>query len=82
MERKHKYKIGDLVELSAAGTRNKHNSSVVGLLGMIVEIRKASASGFGNLDYPYQIDWVGFEVGNGCLPMKEYEIKKINPPFK
>ena len=66
-------KIGDMVVLSSAGKRNSQNESVLGKIGMIVEINKT--------DYPYQIKWYGQGIvyggRNGLLPCKRYEIKLL-----
>mgnify|MGYP000119619652 CR=1 FL=1 len=65
-----KFTIGDLVTLSAAGRKNKHNDQVYGHIGIVTEIRFPS-------DHPYQIKWIGVYTsrGHGLLPMAEYEIK-------
>ena len=66
-------KIGDMVVLSSAGKKNSQNESVLGKIGMIVEINKTA--------YPYQIKWYGQGIvyggRNGLLPCKRYEIKLL-----
>ncbi len=66
-----KFIIGDLVTLSAAGRKNKHNDRVYGHVGIVVEVRAL------HHDHPYQIKWINVETvdHNGKLPMAEYEIK-------
>ena len=67
-----KYKIGDLVELSAAGRKNNHNPHF-------------TRSGFGIITYyhcfdkfPIHIKW--FSKGNiTSFSAKQYEIKKLKP---
>ncbi len=65
-----KFIVGDLVTLSAAGRKNKHNDTVYGHIGIVVKIRGIS-------DHPYQIKWINADIPrhNGLLPMAEYEIK-------
>ncbi len=71
-----RYKIGGLVELSAAGRRNHHNDKVYGMLGMVLSYEYHPITG--NLDkYPYKIQWFGYNQGDGTFPMKEYEIKRV-----
>ena len=61
--------IGDLVELSSAGNSLKQNSKVYGKIGLILRYESEQ--------YPYIIQWFGFEEGDGTFPMKEYEIKQV-----
>ena len=69
-----RYKIGELVELSSAGRRNKHNDKVYGMIGMVLKYERSN----GNWDkYPYRIQWFGYDRGDGSFPMKEYEIKRV-----
>ena len=71
-----RYKVGALVELSAAGRRNQHNDKVYGMLGMVLEYIKHPITG--NWDkYPYKIQWFGYNRGDGTFPMKEYGIKRV-----
>ena len=71
-----RYKIGELVALSAAGRKNKHNDKVYDMLGMVMSYEKDPISG--NWDkYPYRIQWFGYTQGDGTFPMKEYEIKRV-----
>ena len=66
----YRYKVGELVELSSAGRKNKHNDRVYGRIGMILRIENIEK-------YPYIIQWFGMTEGDGSFPMKEYEIKKV-----
>ena len=61
--------IGDLVELSAAGSKAKQNEEVWGLWGMIVQIK-------GQV-HPYRIDWFRPDGTLKFVPMARYEIKKL-----
>ena len=71
-----RFKIGELVELSSAGRRNKHNDKVYDMIGMVMSYEKHPTSG--NWDqYPYKIHWFGMTEGDGTFPMKEYEIKRV-----
>ena len=68
-----KFTVGDLVTLSAAGRKNKHNDGVYGKIGIVVEVRHYN-------QHPYQIKWVGVQTpscAQGLLPMAEYEIKFV-----
>ena len=61
--------IGDLVELSSAGRKRKHNTEVLRLWGMIMEIKGTY--------HPYRIDWF-YPCGTTTrVPMARYEIKKM-----
>ena len=71
-----RYKVGDLVELSAAGLKRKHNARIYGMIGVVLSYEKHPISG--NWDkYPYKIQWFGYNQGDGTFPMKEYEIKRV-----
>tara|TARA_Y100001973_G_C5207872_1_gene342964 strand:+ start:9115 stop:9354 length:240 start_codon:yes stop_codon:yes gene_type:complete len=68
-----KYKIGDLVELSAAGRKNNHNP-------------RFSRSGFGVItDYcmydkfPIHTKWFTPDGKMKSFSAKQYEIKKLKP---
>ena len=63
-------KIGDLVELSAAGSKAKQNEQVWGLMGMIMELETGS-------HHPYKIDWFRPNGTLKSVPMARYEIKKL-----
>ena len=65
-----RYKIGELVELSAAGRKAKQNDNVYDMIGMVLRIDKVEK-------YPYIIQWFGLTRGDGTFPMKEYEIKRV-----
>ena len=66
----YRYKVGELVELSSAGRKNKHNDRVYGMIGMVLRVDNMEK-------YPYIIQWFGYNQGDGSFPMKEYEIKKV-----
>ena len=68
-----KYKIGDLVVLSAAGRKNNHNPCF-------------SRTGFGVITdycvfdkYPIHIKWFTDKGKVLCFSAKQYEIKKLKP---
>ena len=70
-------KVGDLVELSSAGNKNRQNTEVVGTFGLVMSVEEHS-------QYPYKIQWVGIRAtdpmateGRKILPMARYEIKKF-----
>ena len=79
MKKQWKYKAGELVELSAAGKKSQQNDGVLGMIGMIMSIDGGKIYQHGA--YPYVIQWFGevYNVHNGKLPMKEYEIKRHRP---
>ena len=65
-------KVGDLVELSAAGKKRNHNHSYYGGFGMVTSIRSGSA-------YPITAVWMGAEFGEKYIPngrFKAYELKR------
>ena len=68
--------VGELVELSSAGKKNKQNIEVIGTFGMVMSVEE-------HIQYPYKIQWVGFPdtpitaEGRKILPMARYEIKKF-----
>lgn len=71
-----RYKVGELVELSSAGRRNKHNERIYDMIGMVMSHERDEISG--NWEkYPYKIQWFGYTQGDGTFPMKEYEIKRV-----
>jgi len=65
-----KYKIGDLVELSAAGRKREHNCHCQGKMGLLLEWQEGES-------YPYVIRWFATPIHEGMIPMKEYEIKRV-----
>ena len=73
---KQKYKIGTLVELSAAGAKADQNQSYVGGFGIVVGFVPCRK-------YPYTTKWMktgkAFPVENihGGQVFKGYEIKKL-----
>ena len=67
MERPKKFKIGDLVTLSAAGKQRKGNVHTLNGFGMITSISKRGT-------FPIACSWYG-----GSTPtsdFKEYELKR------
>ena len=66
----YRYKIGELVELSAAGRKLNHNDKVYDMMGLVLRIDNSEK-------YPYIIQWFGYTQGDGTFPMKEYEIKRV-----
>ena len=65
-----KFKIGDLVQLSAAGKDRHHNHGYRGGYGMVVEIVTV------NTGWPIKCQWVGGTNGSPQAPFKEYELKR------
>ena len=69
-------KIGDMVELSAAGKRNNHNSNfnVEGAFGIVMEMRGSSSQ------FPIRCQWFGgYHENRGMknlAPFKAYELKR------
>ena len=69
-------KIGDMVELSAAGKRNNHNSNynVEGAFGIVIEVLTDGEQ------FPVKCQWFGgYHSNNGLrnlAPFKEYELKR------
>tara|TARA_R110001583_G_scaffold85223_1_gene223355 strand:+ start:481 stop:690 length:210 start_codon:yes stop_codon:yes gene_type:complete len=63
--------VGDLVELSAAGSKAKQNEMCWGLWGMIMKIDKISQN------HPYKIQWFRKDGSTHRCPMGRYEIKKL-----
>jgi len=72
-----RYKVGELVELSAAGRKLQQNDKVYDLIGMIIKHKRAPTRPDQWDRYPYVIQWFGYNQGDGTFPMKEYEIKKV-----
>jgi len=75
---KQKYKIGTLVELSAAGTVRHQNWRCVGGFGIIMSFNKYAK-------YPYSTQWVGLQgpaAHEKPQVFKGYELKKLKPDKK
>jgi len=70
-----RFKIGELVELSAAGRKAKQNDKVYDMIGMVLRHKRDERGRWDK--YPYIIHWYGFNCGDGTFPMKEYEIKRL-----
>ena len=69
-----KYKIGTLVQLSAAGRKRDHNPDRVRIgFGVITEYR-------GNGAFPYKIMWYSQGYDPQQFSAKEYELKKVKIP--
>lgn len=66
-----KYKVGDLVVLSAAGKLRKANLQVRKGFGIIIEIDDRESR------WPINCHWVG--GGRTTLCFKEYEVKRYKP---
>jgi len=66
-----KYKVGDLVTLSAAGKKRKANYTVREGFGIIVDIDEGWSK------WPISCHWVGGGRNTQCF--KEYEIKRYKP---
>ena len=63
-------KVGDLVELSAAGKKIQCNRMFVGLIGVVVQ-----EGNYGETD-PYRIHWVGKGTFRGVW-FKRRELKHV-----
>jgi hypothetical protein len=67
-----KYKIGDLVCLSAYGKARDYNRHLRGHWGIVVELN-------GKHNYPYQVKWLSNPF-NWEEPFHPREIKHYKPP--
>jgi uncharacterized protein YodC (DUF2158 family) len=67
--KKSKWKVGDLVTLSAAGKRSQQNYQVLGGFGLVVYI-----SDHWSDNYPVRCHWIGGEVE--FQTFKDYELKR------
>ena len=65
-----KYKVGDLVTLSAAGKKSQQNCEVLTGFGLVV-----SVSTYWSDDYPIRCTWIGGEIE--IQTFKEYELKRF-----
>jgi len=73
-----RFKTGELVELSAAGRRNKQNDKVYDMIGVVLSHEKHLRHCLERDRFPYKIHWFGYnDDGNSQFPMKEYEIKRV-----
>ncbi len=69
-----KYKIGTMVELSAAGRKRQHNPMRVFTgFGIITDYITTKA-------YPYEMMWFSKTHDPKSFCAKEYEIKKVKIP--
>ena len=64
-----KWKIGDLVTLSAAGRKSQQNEDVMTGFGMVIKITKSWNR------YPIHCSWIGGDVAHQTF--KDYELKKF-----
>ena len=67
---KLKFKIGDLVMLSAAGRARSGNIAVLGGFGFVTEV-------FDFSNYPVRTTWWRANMTMTTHPFKEYELKKF-----
>ena len=70
MKKKTKFKIGDLVELSAAGAKNDGNVLCGGGYGMVIKIMKRSK-------YPIVCNWPNKRNTKKEHSFKEYELNRL-----
>ena len=66
---KPKYKIGELVTLSAAGLKNEHNCGHLTGFGIVMEYHNHHS-------FPYKLRWFNKEKTNVEFAAKEYELKR------
>tara|TARA_R100000234_G_C4917616_1_gene142682 strand:+ start:341 stop:553 length:213 start_codon:yes stop_codon:yes gene_type:complete len=64
-----KWKVGDLVTLSAAGKKSRGNKNAVGGFGIVVEI-----SDHWSEEYPVLCKW--FNARSTTIKFKDYELKR------
>ena len=64
-----KYKLGELVKLSAAGRKCVHNEGYKEGYGMIIEYQYLHR-------FPYKMRWFGSENKHETFEAKEYELKR------
>lgn len=65
-----KFKIGDLVTLSAKGRQSSQNKAVLDGFGMVLEIKSRPRR---PTDYPIKCQWWG--AHKSAMRFKEYELK-------
>ncbi len=78
-------KVGDLVELSAAGNKGNMNHRVKNRIGIIISIEMmCSHFRHASRKHPYGIFWFGNGVhpGGNVLPCSRREIKKVKKDRK
>ena len=75
MKKRNKFKVGDLVMMSAAGNNVQQNSHLMNGWGIIIEITEPSATTVPN--YPIKAEWYSekAEIGNVRARFKPYELK-------
>ena len=66
-----KFKVGDLVELSAAGRKNDGNFLCRGGYGMVIKVDKKDSQ------YPIICNWPTKDRVNKRHSFKEYELKRL-----
>lgn len=69
--KKNKFKIGDLVELSAAGAKNDGNVLCLGGYGMVMKIDGRGSK------YPIICQWPTKDRMDKEHRFKEYELKRL-----
>ena len=67
---KNKFKVGDLVQLSAAGKARQGNYKCLGGFGFVTEISPYGA-------FPIRTQWWNADMSMSSHPFKEYELKKF-----
>ncbi len=67
--KRSKFKVGDLVRLSAAGKARQGNGRCLGGFGFIIEIAGGT--------YPIRTQWWKPDMSMSSHPFKEYELKKF-----
>jgi len=65
-----KFKVGDLVTLSAAGKRSQQNHDVMTGFGLVINVSTHWSD-----NYPIRCEWLGGNVEQQTF--KEYELKKF-----
>ena len=67
-----KFKVGDLVTLSAAGRKMQQNRPVLDGFGMVVEVMRSRLPGVSD-NFPIKCQWYGKHKSS--MRFKEYELK-------
>ena len=78
---KTKWKVGDLVTLSAAGVRIGQNNCLVEPFGKVMGFGMVTEIGQDTTRWPISVMWIGARQ-NGrphYINFKEYELKKFKP---
>ena len=69
---KNKFKVGDLVQLSAAGNSRNQNELVRGGWGIVIRISKECTH---HSQFPITTEWYGGRRKDGIMNFKPYELK-------